>query len=196
METGNKRDEELVSMAKSGDRGAFEMLYERYKNRVYGFSLRMLRVRADAEEVVAETFLSVFENINRFDESMSFPSWLFTIARNKCLDTIRKRKKFVLFSMFSSNKEGKGIEEKIAGENKRADENIDEAEIAEMVRAALAILPFEQRTAIVLREYEGMSYKEIADAMDCSINKVKILLFRAREALSKHLGPVLKEMGI
>ena len=196
MEARNERDEELVAMAKNGDRGAFEMLYERYKNRVYGFSLRMLRVRADAEEVVAETFLSVFENIYRFDEKMSFPSWLFTIARNKCLDTIRKRKKFVLFSIFSSNKEDKGIEETIAGENKGADENIDEAEIAEAVRAALSLLPFEQRTAIVLREYERMSYKEIADTMDCSINKVKILLFRAREALSRHLGPVLKEMGI
>ena len=140
--------------------------------------------------------MSVLKNMSRFDETRSFKVWLFAIARNKCMDIMRKRSRFVLFSVFSRDAQESPIEDTIVSEEPLPNDMAAKVETIDLVKNAIAGLPFEQKTAILLREYEGMAYKQISETMDCSVEKVKILLFRAREALFRKLEPVLKEMEI
>jgi RNA polymerase sigma-70 factor (ECF subfamily) len=188
----DRRDEDIIVEYQNGDDHAMQILYERYKNHILNFSLRILGNRADAEDVTADVFLKLFEKKYTFDPKAKFSTWLFTVARNKCIDQTRKRKKQTSMWFFSK---GQGNYEQwdVEDENAQTDKNLKLNETKIEVKKAIAQLKYEQREALILREYDKMSYQEISEILNCSLEKVKVLIFRAREQLKKELASFIKE---
>ncbi|MBI3616681.1 MAG: sigma-70 family RNA polymerase sigma factor [Candidatus Omnitrophica bacterium] len=186
-------DEEVLKDYLGGnDEKAADMIFLRYKTRLLNFCLRMLGNRADAEDVTAEVFLALFARRYAFNPAAKFSTWLYTVARNQCISQIRKRKNVV--SVWFSSKGG-GDYEQMEAEDPRdtAGRELEKKEAATLVRAALAQLPYEQREVIVLREYHQFSYEEISQVVSCSLENVKILIFRGRERLRMALSSLIKE---
>lgn len=163
---------------KEGSAQAFKVLYEEYGPRVYRYCLRMLGDPTNAEDAFQETFIRIYEKRHLYNGS-NFASWLFTIARNTCYNTLRQRKDFVEFD-----------------EEYHNSHNIPESNygIKLSLEQAIAQLPVVFREVIILREYEDYSYQEIADMLGVELNLVKVRVFRARVALRKLLNPVEKEV--
>ena len=186
------QEENLIKEYLSGNQEALAMIFELYKNRILNFCLRILGNRADAEDVTADVFLALFSQKYTHNPQAKFSTWLYTVARNSCISRIRKRKNFV--SLWFTSNEGEVADAwDIPDTNPLSREELDQREISSEVRKAISKLPLEQREAIVLREYHSLSYEEIAKVLHCSLEKVKILLFRAREQLRTQLSSFIKE---
>ena len=163
------------------------MIFTRYKTPVLNYALRILGNRADAEDVVSDVFLAVFGGKYRFDPKAKFSTWAFAVTRNRCIDKIRKRKRFLPFVF--RNEGTKELEEWDPPDTKDLPrENLEKSETARRVQSAIQKLPLEQKEALVLREYHDLSYEEISNVLDCSLSKVKVLIFRARENLKSELA--------
>lgn len=169
-------DYSLIQSFQEGDEFAFVGLYNRFKNPVFAFCLKMLGDRAQAEDVMQETFLRVYENRERLMKTSSFKSWLFTIARNQCLNTIRKSGRTV--AMYPSAKNSL-----ISPDTPIS--NMEKSEQVEYVTGLLARLKPDYREVIILREYQNLSYQEIAAATRSSLSAVKSRLFKARRKLEE-----------
>ena len=188
----NSTDEQLMADYQSGNQEAIKVIFERYKSRVLNFCLRMLQNRAEAEDATGDVFLALFSGKYSYDPKAKFSTWLFTVARNNCIDRIRKHKKTV--SMWFSPKNTSGEEERqVSDTNPSSPDQLIKNETAECVKNAINKLPFEQREAIILREYHDFNYKHIAEILGCSLEKVKILIFRGREQLRNELTSFIKE---
>ncbi len=185
-----KTDEEIMSVFQAGDNQAVEELYMRYKKQLFNFCLRILENRADAEDVTAEVFLNLFKKQYQYTEGAKFSTWLYTIARNGCIDRIRKRK--VIVSM-SNSTDNPGVQWEIEDTTVDIKSETIRKETHVLVRRAIAKLDLEQKEAIVLREYQNYSYQDIAEVLGCSLEKVKILIYRARERLKGELASIIKE---
>ena len=181
-----KPDEQLIEEFKQGDENAMQVLFLKYNGRILNFALRIVGNRADAEDVTSEVFLAVLHQKYIWQPSAKFATWLFTIARNACLTRIRQKRNSLSLWFLSSKNEEDFFDIPDTRENSR--ETLVKREEAQTVRRAVAKLPVEQREAIVLREYHGFSYAEIAQVLGCSLEKVKILIFRAREQLKTELA--------
>ena len=173
-------DEELMLKFQSGQKEAVAVIYERYKMRIFNFCLRMVGNRSEAEDAAGDVFLSLFDKNYRFHPEAKFSTWAFTIARNQCISRLRRQKNTVDADDLPS------IEENSA-------ELLAKKELAWQVKRAIVKLPREQKEAIVLREYHGLSYDEMAQVLECSLEKVKILIYRARENLRQELQSLIKE---
>ncbi|NNF03588.1 MAG: RNA polymerase sigma factor [Rhodothermales bacterium] len=171
-------DYSLIESFQEGDEFAFIGLYNRFKNPVFGFCLKMLGDREQAEDVMQETFLRVYENRDRLMKTSSFKSWLFTIARNQCLNTIRKSGRTV--AMYPS------VRNTLVAQDTPVT-RMEKSEQVEFVSGLLARLKPEYREVIVLREYQNLSYQEIAAATRSSLSAVKSRLFKARRKLEEML---------
>ncbi len=188
-----RTDEEVLKDYLSGnDEKAAQMIFFRYKTRILNFCLRMLGNRADAEDVTADVFLAVFDRKYAYAAGAKFSTWAYTVARNRCISQIRKRKNLVSVWFSSQGSEGhEGWEQEdpqdIAGRQ------LEKREEAALVRQAVRQLPYEQREAVVLREYHQLSYEEISQILNCSLEKVKVLIFRGREHLRAELSSLIKE---
>ena len=182
-----RRDEDLMDdYNHRGDQEALTMIFIRYKTPVLNYALRILGNRADAEDVVSDVFLAVFGGKYRFDPKAKFSTWTFAVTRNMCIDQIRKRKRFLPFVF--RNEGTKELEEWDPPDTKDLPrENLEKSETARRVQSAIQKLPLEQKEALVLREYHDLSYEEISNVLNCSLAKVKVLIFRAREHLKKEL---------
>ena len=188
----DKQDEEIMLEYQSGQEEAITMIFERYKNSILNFCLRILGNRADAEDVTGDVFLSLFSKRYTYDPKAKFSTWLYTIARNSCIDRIRKRKNFVSI-WFTQKEDGRVDQWDIEDAQDLSREELGKKEMAAQVRLAISKLPLEQKEAIVLREYHSLSYEQIAVILNCSLEKTKILIFRARERLREELSAFLKE---
>ena len=185
-------DEELMHEYAQGDAQALGLIFERYKTAILNFCLRILRNRADAEDITAEVFMVLCSNKYKSQTNAKFSTWLYTIARNACISKIRQKKK--MFSMWVKNNSEGGYEEMDLVDNKILPrEEVEQKEKAAIIQKALTKLPLIQKEAIVLREYQGLNYDEIAKVLDCSLSKVKILIFRAREQLRQELPSLIQE---
>jgi RNA polymerase sigma-70 factor (ECF subfamily) len=167
---------ELVALAKRGDRTAFGRLLRRHQRRVYALGLRWLRNADDADDLVQETFVRVWQSIARFDETRPFAPWVVTIAVNRAKTKLAGRRLT------------EEVDETIAWEGPSPLENAETAFLARNVRGAVAGLPEDQRVVLHLRAVEGLSYAEIASALEIPVGTVMSRLGRAREALRKRLG--------
>jgi RNA polymerase sigma-70 factor, ECF subfamily len=188
----DERDEDLMRQYGEGDLDALNAIFQRYKTPVFNFSLRILGNRADAEDAVSEVFIAVFEKKYRPQPKAKFTTWLFAVAHNVCVSRIRARRNIV--SMYFRQEETDELtawEVPDTGELPR--EKLNRLQVAAILRQSIRKLPDEQKEALILREYQGMSYEEISVVMQCSLEKVKILIFRAREGLRKELPASLKE---
>lgn len=195
--TNELKDEQLVSRAQQGDLQAFETLTTRYEQRVYSLALRMLRQEQDAEDVTQQTFLSALENLKGFRGDASFSTWLLRIATHAALKIIRKRKGLPTVSLDapSETAESEGQiphPEYIADWRDSPEELVRKNEIKSLLEEALNQLDEKHRLVFLLRDVEGLSIKETAEALSLTEANVKVRLLRARlqlrELLTQELG--------
>lgn len=187
-----RSDEQLMLEYQRGDREAINSIFQKNKSRIINFCYGLLGNRADAEEAASEVFLAVVKYKDYYDPKRTFSTWIYTVARNQCINRIRKRNKTVSlwFAVEGSDKhESWDIPD--GGENSR--EILAENERAHHVRKAITRLPYEQREALVLKQYHGFSYAEISKILNCSLDKVKVLIFRAKERLRDELASLIGE---
>jgi len=179
-------DYALIEAFQAGDEFAFVSLYNRYKGPVYTFCVKMLLDKPLAQDVMQETFLRVYENRGRLLKTRSFKAWLFTIARNQCLNQIRRTRRLV-YSDMDENPAGPGQESPVS--------SMEKSEQVELVTRFLAELKPEYREVLILREYQNLSYEEIAAVTRSTISAVKSRLFKARRKLANYLEPVITPVG-
>ncbi|HEY5298506.1 MAG TPA: sigma-70 family RNA polymerase sigma factor [Verrucomicrobiae bacterium] len=190
-------DAALMLRAKRGDRAAFTELVEKYKQPVMNFVFRSLRDEAEAEDLAQNVFLQVYKSRARYQQTAKFSTWLFTIARNLCLNEIRRRSRHPAESLeetFSENESRDGGTQKQFEDKKvfLPTENVLHGELAQKIEEALAELPENQRSAILLCRQDKLSYEEIAEVLDCSLSATKSLIHRGRETLKEKLKPYLQ----
>jgi RNA polymerase sigma-70 factor (ECF subfamily) len=187
-------DAVLMLRVKRGDRDAFAALVEKYKQPLFNFIFRTLRDETEAEDVAQNVFLQVYKSRARYERTAKFSTWLFTIARNLCLNEIRRRSRHPAESLEESHAEHDDQPQR-QYEDKRIflpTETALHGELAVKIEEALAELPENQRTAILLCRQDELSYEEIAKVLDCSLSATKSLIHRGRETLKEKLKPYLQ----
>jgi RNA polymerase sigma-70 factor, ECF subfamily len=177
------QDRHLIEEFQAGDEFAFVSLYNRYKGPIYAFCYKMMGDREQARDVMQETFLRVYENRDRLTSTKAFKSWIFTIARNQCLNQIRKDRREVPLT-----DEGEIASLKTDSPASRLEKS---ERIALVTRHINALKP-DYKEVIVLREYQNMSYEEIAAVTRSTISAVKSRLFKARRKLAILIEPLLE----
>ncbi len=174
-----RTDAELAAAFRSGDERAFSLLYERYKRALYVFALKLLGEVDAARELVQDVFVTIYEKREQLQCPESFRSWLFTVGRNRCLSVLRERRGRTPLE--------EAPDEAIA--ISAADDGREAAEDVRLIRGALVRLRIEYREVLVLREYQNLSYREIAEITGSTEGAVKSKLFKARRALHDSLKP-------
>jgi RNA polymerase sigma-70 factor (ECF subfamily) len=185
-------DRQLVERAQRGDKRAFELLVEKYQRKLARLLSRFIRDPAEVEDVTQEAFIKAYRALPAFRGDSAFYTWLYRIGINTAKNYLMAMGRRAPTSTEVEAEEAEGFEE---GEQLR-DINTPESlllsnEIAETVNSTIEQLPEELRTAIQLREIEGMSYEDIAQVMNCPIGTVRSRIFRAREAIAEQLRPLL-----
>ena len=185
-------DRQLVERAQRGDKRAFELLVEKYQRKLARLLSRFIRDPAEVEDVTQEAFIKAYRALPAFRGDSAFYTWLYRIGINTAKNYLMAMGRRAPTSTEVEAEEAEGFEE---GEQLR-DINTPESlllsnEIAETVNSTIEALPEELRTAIQLREIEGMSYEDIAQVMNCPIGTVRSRIFRAREAIAEQLRPLL-----
>ena len=178
-------DEELVARSMGGDLDSFNQLVLRWERPIYALAYRVIGREEDARDVAQETFLRAFRALSGFKGQAKFSSWLYRITLNLCRDWIRKEKR----TPVSQAPEGVDIIE-LAGEatpHETIEQLVGRKELGRAVSKAMAMLPEEQRTAIILKEYHGLTFQEIADMLDCPLSTVKTRLYQGLSVVRKQL---------
>ena len=187
-------DAALMLRVKRGDRAAFAALVEKYRQPLLNFIFRTLRDETEAEDLAQTVFLQVYKSRDRYERTAKFSTWLFTIARNLCLNELRRRSRHPAESIEEAHAEHDD-QPRQQYEDKAhiaAPEKLLHGELAQKIEEALAALPENQRTAILLCRQDELSYEEIAEVLDCSLSATKSLIHRCRETLKEKLKPYLQ----
>jgi RNA polymerase sigma-70 factor (ECF subfamily) len=174
----------LVDHARSGDQRAFREIVVRYRRAVYGLARGMMGTHEDADDATQETFVRVFQALDRYDPRYSFYTWVRSITVRLCINELEKRRR-----RRTGTIEDEGFLERVPAGNPDPLENLSAKEAAGRVERAVSGLPVEQRSVFVLRVKEEMSYQEIAEALDISIGTVMSRLHRARRRVMERLAP-------
>ena len=190
--TSHDVDRELVARAQRGDKRAFELLVEKYQRKLARLLSRFVRDPSEVEDVTQEAFIKAYRALPGFRGDSAFYTWLYRIGINTAKNYLMALGRRAPTSTEVEAEEAEGFEEA----DQLRDINTPESvllsnEIGATVNATIAELPEELRTAIQLREIEGMSYEDIARIMDCPIGTVRSRIFRAREAIAERLRPLL-----
>jgi len=178
-------DEELVARSIGGDLDSFNQLVLRWERPIYALAYRVIGREEDARDVCQETFLRAFRALGGFKGQAKFSSWLYRITLNLCRDWIRRERRQPL----AQTPEGVDLVE-LAGEGddvESIEDLVARKEIGAVVSKAMALLPEDQRTAIVLKEYHGLTFQEIADMLDCPLSTVKTRLYQGLTVLRRQL---------
>lgn len=187
-------DAALMLRVKQGDTAAFTGLVEKYKQPVMNLAYRTVRDETEAEDLAQAVFVQAWKSAARYQPTAKFSTWLFTIARNLCLNEIRRRKRHPAESLDQTRDDAddqplRQIEDKrIAA----APQELLRGELEQKVDEAVSALPENQRTALWLCRQEELSYEEIAAVLGCSLSATKSLIHRARETLKAKLKPYLQ----
>jgi RNA polymerase sigma-70 factor (ECF subfamily) len=189
--TQDDNDLQLVARVQKGDKSAFDLLVLKYQHRVLKLVSRFVSDAAEAQDVAQEAFLKAYRALPSFRGDSAFYTWLYRIAINTAKNAlVSNRRRPVDFDLDLQDPEQYDRNAKLKDVDTPEGVLLTE-EIREVVERAMQQLPEDLRTAIVLREIEGMSYEEIAEAMDCPVGTVRSRIFRAREAIDKRLQPLL-----
>ena len=189
-------DRAIVERAQGGDKEAFRILFDRYNRRVYAVALGVVKNPADANDVVQDAFVKVHKHIAKFEGSSSFYTWLYRIAMNLSIDHVRRNAKRRHIDYDDQVKrdpsriEGDGTLMPSTAEANPA-RNALRKELGEAIHDALQELPEHHRAVIVLREFEGLSYEEIADVLEVPKGTIMSRLFHARKKMQTSLEPYL-----
>jgi len=187
-------DAALMLRVKQGDSDAFAQLVDKYKHPVMNLVYRMLRDATEAEDIAQNVFIQVHKSASRYQASSKFTTWLFTIARNLCLNELRRRSRHPADSMEAAHPENEEQPWQQFEDKKTFSppETLLQGELEQKIDEALAELPENQRTAILLCRQDELSYEEIAKVLRCSLSATKSLIHRGRETLKEKLKPYLK----
>jgi RNA polymerase sigma-70 factor, ECF subfamily len=191
--TGNTEqlDEELVARVQRGDKAAYDILVLRYQHKIVQLVNRYVKDNSEAQDVAQEAFIKAYRALGSFRGESAFYTWLYRIAINTAKNYLVSRSR-------RSSDYQVDVQDAEAIENapqlqglETPEHNLLGEEIVKTIQTAIENLPEEMRVAIMLREFEGMSYEEIAEAMDCPVGTVRSRIFRAREAIDNKLNPLL-----
>ena len=187
-------DAVLMLRVKRGDRAAFAGLVEKYKQPVMNFIFRSLRDEIEAEDLAQNVFLQAWKSRGRYKQTAKFSTWLFTIARNLCLNEIRRRSRHPADSLEEAHAEHEDQPRQQYEDKSQIapPDKLLHGELARKIEEALAELPENQRAAILLCRQDELSYEEIAEVLDCSLSATKSLIHRGRETLKEKLKPYLQ----
>ena len=196
LTTERNIDQLLVDRAQHGDKKAFEILVLKYQRKLMRLISRLIRDQAEAEDVVQEAFIKAYRALPQFRGDSAFYTWLYRIGINTAKNYLVTQGRRAPTSTEADVEEAETFDD---GDQLR-DINTPESmlatkQIAETVNLAMEVLPEELRIAITLREIEGLSYEDIAEAMHCPIGTVRSRIFRAREAIAEKLRPLLDTAG-
>ena len=184
-------DQVLVERVKQGDRGAFDLLVLKYQHKIVKLVMRYVRDSAEALDVTQEAFLKAYRALPGFRGDSAFYTWLYRIAINTAKNYLVAQKRRPLdYDLDLQDPEQYDMQARLKTVDTPERMALSE-EIRNTVNAAINDLPDDLRTAIVLREIDGMSYEEIAQTMECPIGTVRSRIFRAREAIDKRLKPIV-----
>jgi len=176
-------ENKLIERASGGDPSAFNRLMEAHERRMYAVALRMCSNREDAQDCLQEAMLRIYRSISGFKGQSSFATWVYRITMNTCLDELRRKKNKQNTSLDSLLDTGWSPQDESASPEKRA----IQTETRKILREAIHDLPEDMRSAIVLRDIQGLSYEEIAQALDINVGTIKSRISRGREKLREKL---------
>lgn len=184
-------DSMLVKRVQQGDKRAFDLLVMKYQHKILGLVSRYIKDRAEIEDVTQEAFIKAYRALPRFRGDSAFYTWLYRIAINTAKNYLVAQSRRPPGSdidvadaeYLSSGSELQDIE--------TPENNLFRDELKATVERAISTLPEDLKTAVTLREYDGLSYEEIADIMDCPVGTVRSRIFRAREAIDKQVEPLM-----
>lgn len=179
-------DRVLAQHAATGHYGAFEELVRRYRNDVYALAVRYVRNREEAWDIAQESFIKAHRGLRRFRGDASFKTWMLRITANQCKDYLKKRR------VPTVAMEDLGGADHAASQASRPDQAAGASELGAQIEAALDQIGHKHKLAFILREYEGLSYEEMAAAMNCSMGTVMSRLHHARKKLQR----ILRHMGV
>ena len=186
-------DRQLVERVKQGDKRAFELLVEKYWRKLTRLLSRMVRDPDEVEDIAQETFIKAYRALPQFRGDAAFYTWLYRIGVNTAKNyLVAKGKAMPTVSERTSTEDEDGVDDRLVAQDINTPESeLLSKQVAMAVNEAVEALPEELRTAITLREMEGLSYEEIAELMGCPIGTVRSRIFRAREAIAAKLRPIL-----
>ena len=190
--TEREKDHNLVQRVQRGDKVAFEMLFTKYQRRVSRLVSRFVRSDAEVEDIVQESFIKAYRALGSFRGDSAFYTWLYRIAVNTAKNyLVAASKRPISLTQFEKNDDDDFEEDHFMSDAATPESELITKQIAETVNETMNELPADLREAIMLREIEGMSYEDIADSMGCPIGTVRSRIFRAREAISQKIKPML-----
>ncbi len=180
-----RTDEELVARAQGGDVESFNQLIVRWERPIYALAYRVIGREEDARDVCQDAFLRAYRALPGFKGQAKFSSWLYRIALNLCRDWIRRQRRAPVQQLPEDTEASE-----LAGETgpvESIEELVARRELTAIVEEAMSVLSEEQRTAIILKEYHGMTFQEIADMQGCPLSTVKTRLYQGLTVLRRHL---------
>lgn len=175
---------QLIVAARQRDPAAFEALVRRHQQAMFNFCLRMLGQRDDAADVVQETFVQLYSHLGRLDEREPLAPWLFRVARNRCIDVIRRRRTLPLANVDDS---GETIEHEPVDQDPLPDELVERADLQELLSRAIASLPPTYAEVVALRYAADRSFAEIAAILECDEGAARVRFHRAKALLRRAL---------
>jgi RNA polymerase sigma-70 factor (ECF subfamily) len=192
----DRSDEELMLRYRDGETAAFETLYGRYEKPLFDFIYRMVPDSTETESLFQETFLRLVRAKRKYRATAQFKTWLFQVAVNLCRDRSRRmkhRSHLSLNSPLTAPGDGRSeLQDLVSDPSPAVDKSVEDGELQSAVKGALSSLPEDEQLVVVLREYQGMKYSEIAEVMDRPIGTLKSINHRAHErlrnALARYLG--------
>jgi RNA polymerase sigma-70 factor (ECF subfamily) len=185
-------DQQLVERAQRGDKHAYELLVAKYQRRLARLISRFVRDAAEVEDVTQEAFIKAYRALPTFRGESAFYTWLYRIGINTAKNYLLALKRRAPTSTPFDSDESEGFEEAgLLQEVSTPENELMSKQVVEVVNSSLQQLPDDLRTALTLREIEGLSYEEIADVMGCPIGTVRSRIYRAREAIAENLRPLL-----
>lgn len=186
-------DEALVGWAQKGDTEAFEELLFRHRDKIYARAMMMMRNEEEAMDLSQEAWVKSWQRLHQFQGDSSFATWMTRIVINLCLDQIRRQKKMRAESIEQIEEEAGGVERQMPVEHVNPIEGLEKEELRKRIDEAMAKLTDAHRTVLVLHEFQGMEYKEIARKVGISIGTVMSRLFYARRRMASLLQGLKRE---
>lgn len=179
-------DEELVARATAGDHDAFNQLVKRWERPIFALAYRTLGREEEARDVVQDAFLRAYRGLKGFKGEAKFSSWLYRITLNLCRDWMRKERRAPA-AQVPEGVDPIDLADEQAAPTESVEDLVARREMSDAVQLAMAELPEEQRTAIMLKEYHGLTFQEIAEMLDCPLSTVKTRLYQGLTVLRRRL---------
>lgn len=176
-------DSQIIERTLAGEPDAFNALVRRWERQIYGLTLRMLGRDDEAKDATQETFLAAYRNLSKFRGEAKFSSWIYRIALNTCNTRLRSRSRYTI--SIDEQREASGFE--LAADTEDLGSGIQQEQVTRHVRRALQGLPAEMRQVIIMKEYEGLKFSEIADVLGIPISTVKTRMYTGLTELRKRL---------